>query len=81
MESAKKRPVPEKKAKFITPEKTGELRSMVRFRIWVPVSVWYGGTIILKKIGYGYSRDIYFINFFYILLSIYFSYIDKYMSI
>ena len=25
MESAKKRPVPEKKAKFITPEKTGEL--------------------------------------------------------
>jgi hypothetical protein len=75
MESAKKRPVPQKKAKFITPEKTGELRSTVHFRIRVPVPVWYGGTTILKKIEYGYSGDIYFINFFlYIIIHIFFIY-------
>uniref|UniRef100_A0A2N9I756 Uncharacterized protein n=1 Tax=Fagus sylvatica TaxID=28930 RepID=A0A2N9I756_FAGSY len=44
MESAKKTLAPEKKAKFITPEKTAELRSTVHFRIRVPVPVWYGGS-------------------------------------
>ena len=51
----------------------------VCFRVRVPVSVRYGGTIILRKVGYRYRGDICFIKFFYILLCIYFSYIDKQM--
>ena len=42
----------------------------------VPVPVRYGGTTILRKVGYGYGGDI---CFFYILLCIYFSYVDKHM--
>ena len=38
------------------------LRSMVRFRVWVPVR--YGDTTILRKVGYGYGKDICFIKFF-----------------
>ena len=53
----------------------------VGFRVRVPPPVRYGGTTILRKIGYGYGGDICFIKFFYILLCIYFSYIDKHMWI
>ena len=49
--------------------------STVRFRL--PVR--YGGIIIFRKIRYGYGEDICFIKTFYILLCIYFSYIDKHM--
>ena len=49
----------------------------VRFRVRIPVQ--YSDTIILRKVGYGYGRDICFIKFFYILLCIYFSYINKHM--
>ena len=48
-------------------------------RVRFKVPVWYSGTTILRKVGYGYSGDICFIKFFYILLCIYFSYIDKHM--
>ena len=57
----------------------GKLRSTVRFRVPVPVPVQYGGMTILKKVGSGYGGDICFIKFFYILLCIYFLYIDKHM--
>ena len=30
-----------------------------RFRVRVPIPVWYGGTTILKKLEYGYSGYIY----------------------
>jgi hypothetical protein len=45
----------------------------VRFTIRVPVR--YGGMKILRKEGYGYGGDIYFIKFFlYIIIHIFFIY-------
>jgi hypothetical protein len=47
----------------------------VRFRVQVLVPVRYGGTTILKKIGYGYGENICFIKFFlYIIMHINFIY-------
>ena len=57
--------------------KEARVRFRVRFRVWIPVQ--YSDTIIFRKVGYGYGRDICFIKFFYILLCIYFSYINKHM--
>jgi hypothetical protein len=51
----------------------------VRFRVRVPVPVRYDGTIILKKIGYEYGGIYVLLKKIYILLCIYFSYIDKHM--
>jgi hypothetical protein len=51
----------------------------VRFRVRVPVPVRYDGTTILKKVGYEYGGIYVLLKFFYILLCIYFSYIDKHM--
>ena len=58
--------------------------AQIRFRVWIPVLVRYDGTTIFRKVRYGYGRNICFIKifyFFYILLCIYFSYIDKHMWI
>ena len=56
-------------------EKHAFKEARVRFRVWVR----YGGTTILRKVEYWYGGDICFIKFFYILLCIHFSYIDKHM--
>ena len=42
-------------------------------------TVRYDGMTILRKLGYGYGVDIFFINFLYILLCTYFSNIVKHM--
>jgi hypothetical protein len=49
----------------------------VRFRVQVWVLVRYSGTRILRKVEYRYGGDICFIKFLYILLCIYFLYIDS----
>ena len=61
------------KCKYVTINVCGSKK----YRYVLGYRYWYG-TTILRKEGYGYGRDIYFINFFNILLSKYFSFFDIY---